>query len=184
MPLCCSKKAAQRQKEYEEEVRMRKLEEAARQEQEHREREQMRKAEIERIMQEEQQSQAMLKLAEEKAMQERLAQEQAELERIRQQEENERLEREKMLEAEEQQPSRLSSGRASSIAASQHTHDHSEAADESFEMQTYTPFDMTTVDQTARYMATKCGCAMKPTHKPSECPICTAIDLSDAPLIV
>ncbi|GIX63166.1 GAP45 [Babesia caballi] len=210
MPICCSKKAAQRQKEYEEEVRMRKLEEAARVEQEQRAREEARKAEIERIMQEEKQADMMKKLAEEeRAEKERLAHEQELEEQRRAEEERLRLEEEQRA-AENQPIERMGTrkftacGPVSLLAGSSHHSVDASAAvgvaagvaagvavdaersskgDESFEMQTYTPFDMSTVDQTARYMATKCGCALKAEHKPQDCTICQGIDLSDAPLI-
>ncbi|GBE60652.1 GAP45, putative [Babesia ovata] len=193
MPLCCSKKAAQRQKEYEEEVRMRKLEEAARIEKEQRERDDARKAEIERIMQEEKQAKLMQQQAdEEKAEQESLMQQQEALE-AQQRAEEERMRAEGMgeeMEAsenfEDAQPmSNMGSG-VSRVSMDASEAVRSEApvnVDDSFEMQTYTPFDMTTVDQTARYVANKCGCALKPEHKPFDCAICQGIDLSDAPLI-
>ncbi|CDR94174.1 gliding-associated protein 45, putative [Babesia bigemina] len=193
MPLCCSKKAAQRQKEYEEEVRMRKQEEAARIEKEQREREDARKAEIERIMQEEKQAKLMQQYAEEEmAEQERLKQEQEALEAQR------RAEQEGMMGdgmggdmedheqyEDAQSMSKMASGvsRASMDATGAVQSEGPGNQDDSFEMQTYTPFDMTTVDQTARYVANKCGCALKPEHKPFECAICQGIDLSDAPLI-
>ncbi|GFE54835.1 GAP45, putative [Babesia ovis] len=190
MPLCCSKKAAQRQKEHEEEVRMRKLEEAARQEQEQREREEARKAEIERIMQEEKQAELMKQKAEEERIEnERLAEEQ------RMSDEEHEMQKQRtfadngmnadndnnFVDAEEQSMSRMPSGAAS--ASTEPMHDGQMYSQSSFEMPTFTPFDMSTVDQTARYVANKCGCAMKPEHKPLECAVCQGIDLSDAPLI-
>lgn len=183
---------------------MRKLEEAARLEKEQREREEQRKAEIERIMQEEKQNQVLQKLAEEKAMKDRMAEMEAEKKREQKEaEEAARLnaEKEKQSEGEgtehvdqgvqsseaAQEPGidkMTSTGAASNVERAQETAgDNGAPADESVVMQTYTPFDMTAVDQTARYMATKCGCSMNPTHKVSECAICGAIDLSDAPLI-
>nr|AFJ80780.1 gliding associated protein 45 [Babesia sp. BQ1] len=187
MPLCCSKKAAQRQKEYEEEVRMRKLEEAARLEKEQREREDARKAEIERIMQEEKQAKLMQQHAEEeKAEQERLMQEQAALEaQQRAEEERLRQQNEEAQTIDAQSMNKMPSvvSRASVDTTDAVCSEVTLNEDESFMMQTYTPFDMTTVDQTARYVATKCGCALKPEHKPIDCAICQGIDLSDAPLI-
>ncbi|EDO06498.1 gliding-associated protein 45 [Babesia bovis T2Bo] len=190
MPMCCSKKAAQRQKEYEEEVRMRKLEEAARLEQEQRERDEARKAEIERIMQEEKQAELMKKKAEEdKAEQERLAQEQRMAE---EQAEKERLAAEEAMNtsmsrgmslSEPQQPMCKMPSVGAPSSASVSVYEEPMQNQNTFEMNTYTPFDMSTVDQTARYVATKCGCSMKPEHQPLECTVCQGIDLSDAPLI-
>lgn len=47
----------------------------------------------------------------------------------------------------------------------------------------FTPFSMRRTDEIAKYLITKCGCALSDSHNNTNCVICQSVDLSDAPLI-
>ncbi|KAK2195597.1 hypothetical protein BdWA1_003274 [Babesia duncani] len=195
MGKCQSKKAAVRQKEMEEEQeRMRKLEEQAKAEIEQREKEAARKEEIERLMNEEREAKQlaeMMKNEEEAKMKQ-------EADAATETENKETVTRQTSnveplsisissirLSSGSSHGLRTSSNRSRDGGSTAASDDGGEAhvPAGAIDMKTFTPWDMSKIDSSAKYMATKCGCSLSDDHNSAECQICQGIDLSDAPLI-
>ncbi|AFZ79400.1 hypothetical protein BEWA_022480 [Theileria equi strain WA] len=188
----CSKQSAKKQMEQDEAERLKKLEEQA-----------MAEVEERRIKREREEAERLLREQEEeerrRQIEEQLALEQAK------REEEERLKQEESLApvvvplktkslsiksddhishtssiSHESIGSKSSLGSRKSSLSSRTT---GRKDGDAVEMPTFTPFSMRRTDEIAKYLISKCGCALSDTHNNTNCVICQSVDLSDAPLI-